>query len=441
MKDGLFEAAGRRRRPRARSSLASGASSSSWPRSPRCAAQRARLQRRRGQGQRQRLVRRGLQRQRGAVQPHTRRCCRGSRPTRGCRSVTTDDLTDDDVVGELDLLSRQRPLHRARSGAPASRRPRATTTGWPTTPGTRRGADAARRGSARTCGRSPTGPSGRSAARPRRERAATSCARLYLAHVPARVAVVQARRGDRARGFDRRPRTSSIAESLQLRNAHVYLAAAIWADWARDRRRGPTFRDAGRWSRRWRAGRRGRRGRGAAVAARGPARAAVGPRPAAQRDPLQRRRRWWSLDRNGGRITHLFAMVGRAPVLGERDVQGLPVPGRRLGRRRRDEERRHRAAEHRVHAQPRLRRLRRRGQPGHHRRRAAGRRASSTGTTRTTSTPTEVPGADDAVRRSPCAYGPGAAGTPRTLCRPGRGGSPTTGRPSWPASTGSCCTT
>ena len=57
----------------------------------------------------------------------------------------------------------------------------------------------------------------------------------------------------------------------------------------------------------------------------------------------------------------------RAAVRGERDVQGLPVPRHGLARRQRGAGRRHRPAEHRVDPEPRLRRLRRRAEPGHHR--------------------------------------------------------------------------
>ena len=100
------------------------------------------------------------------------------------------------------------------------------------------------------------------------------------------------------------------AESLQLRNAHVYLAARHWARWARDGGAG-AHRDDGPVV--------------AAVAEAG----VPGPTP-----------RWWRpeqaglqwdhdpltnvvlyneqalvvLDRNGGRITHLFALIDGRPV-------------------------------------------------------------------------------------------------------------------------------
>ena len=91
--------------------------------------------------------------------------------------VTTDDLTDDDVVGELDLLRASDPYIEEQWRLPESRPPRATTTGWPTTPGTPRGPAPPRPGSGRRCAPSRTAPSRRSSgAKARRPgRRATSC--------------------------------------------------------------------------------------------------------------------------------------------------------------------------------------------------------------------------------------------------------------------------
>jgi hypothetical protein len=99
------------------------------------------------------------------------------------------------------------------------------------------------------------------------------------------------------------------AESLQLRNAHVYLAAREWARWVREGGRG-AHRDDGPVV--------------AAVAAgaAGDVRPWGRPEHAGlqwDHDPLPNvvlydEHALAVLDRNGGRVTHLFAMVGERPV-------------------------------------------------------------------------------------------------------------------------------
>ncbi|WP_433271067.1 hypothetical protein ACQPZF_11475 [Actinosynnema sp. CS-041913] len=107
------------------------------------------------------------------------------------------------------------------------------------------------------------------------------------------------------------PENFVVAESLQLRNTHVYLAAAVWAAWARRGAAGE-FRDGG-----------------PVVERVAKLEDAVDPDavPAWRRvaglhwdhDPLPtvvlyNERALVVLDRNGGRITHLFTLVDGRPV-------------------------------------------------------------------------------------------------------------------------------
>jgi len=101
-----------------------------------------------------------------------------------------------------------------------------------------------------------------------------------------------------------------LAESLQLRNAHVYLAAAVWAEWARGGPEG-TFRDAGPV-----VDRVAQLEDAVDPAAAPPWRRVRGlhwdhdPLPNAV---LYNARALVVLDRNGGRITHLFCMKDGRP--------------------------------------------------------------------------------------------------------------------------------
>ena len=228
--------------------------------------------------------------------------------------VTTDDLTDADVVGELDLLRASDPYieEQWRLPNPPARRPRQRAglrhlvrrLGRHPRRLARR--DAARRLGPRRAGAS-TARAGR---RPGRRGRAAAARPPVLPHVPARVAVVEAA-ADRARPRRFRPlRELRRAESLQLRNAHVYLAARHWARWARDGGTG-AHRDDGPVV--------------AAVAEAG----VPGPTPPWWR-PEQAGLQWDHdpltnvvlynehalvvVDRNGGRITQLFALVGDRPV-------------------------------------------------------------------------------------------------------------------------------
>jgi hypothetical protein len=107
-----------------------------------------------------------------------------------------------------------------------------------------------------------------------------------------------------------------IAESLQLRNTHVYLNAAIWADWAQTagatgtayRDRGPVIEAVAELDGKVDAGGRPPWRLGGAAAG-----------LQWDHDPLANvilynDRALVVVDRNGGRITHLFAMVDGRPV-------------------------------------------------------------------------------------------------------------------------------
>ena len=161
--------------------------------------------------------------------------------------VTTDDLTDDDVVGELDLVRASDPYieEQWKLPNPSRRGPRQRA-------GLRhlvRGLGRHRRGVARGDAARDVRP-GRAgdrpvpARRPGRRRRAAAARPSLLPDVPARVAVVEAA-ADRTGndGFDH-CENFVAAESLQLRNAHVYLAARHWARWVRDGGTG-THRDDG----------------------------------------------------------------------------------------------------------------------------------------------------------------------------------------------------
>ena len=119
------------------------------------------------------------------------------------------------------------------------------------------------------------------------------------------------------------PEDFVVAASLQLRNAHVYLAAAVWAGWARRKRGGRTYVNGGPLIDLLRA------------AGLGGADGLHWDHDLLPTDILYNRDVLAVLDRNGGRITHLFAVDhrpgGRAVcVSGTPKVHQWtgPVPGR-----------------------------------------------------------------------------------------------------------------
>ena len=169
------------------------------------------------------------------------------------------------------------------------------------------------------------------------------------------------------------PEDFVVAESVQLRNAHVYLAAAVWADWAASTRTTEAFRDRGPVIDRVAELERELDHRHGVP----PWRRLGGEGLQWDHDPLPcvilyNAETLVVIDRNGGRITHLFAMVNGLPcsVSGTfkayqfLDVDWSSERGGRVRRRR--------PAEHRLHPQPRLCGLRRRCEPSRHPCRARG---------------------------------------------------------------------
>ncbi|MFD1529095.1 hypothetical protein [Pseudonocardia aurantiaca] len=121
------------------------------------------------------------------------------------------------------------------------------------------------------------------------------------------------------------PEDFVVAASLQLRNAHVYLAAAVWAGWARTAPDDRTHLNDGPLLPQVRA------------AGLGGADGLHWDRDLLPTDILYNREVLAVLDRNGGRVTHLFALDGRtgraACVSGTPKVHQWtgPVPGRPTG--------------------------------------------------------------------------------------------------------------
>jgi len=226
--------------------------------------------------------------------------------------VTTDDLTDDDVVGELDLVRASDPYVEEQWRLP---RPAADGhdnglaydtwyAAWAATP-------------AGWLGESLRAVSDRAEQAIERAKAASSDDSdelLLLARLYWLMCLHESQWSKRPRiepgseGFDH-CENFVAAESLQLRNAHVYLAAREWARWVREGGTG-VFRDDG------------------------PVVDAVATGMAGDPPPWSRPEQvglHWDhdplanvvlydpdalvvLDRNGGRVTHLFAMVGDRPV-------------------------------------------------------------------------------------------------------------------------------
>ena len=225
------------------------------------------------------------------------------------QSVTTADLGDDDPVGDLDLLSASDPYIRKEwdFGVPPAQGHdnQLAYDGWYV-----------------RWGELPAAWLGESlrAISDRAERALTArpaknqldeLARLYLA-----MCLHESQWSKRARdGLSSEAEDFVIAESLQLRNLHVYLNAAIWADWAQSpQAAGRAFRDAGPVVEAVAELDRVVDAAGAA-----PWRRVDAPGLQWDHDPLPNvilynDRALVVLDRNGGRITHLFALVDGRPV-------------------------------------------------------------------------------------------------------------------------------
>jgi hypothetical protein len=224
------------------------------------------------------------------------------------RAVTTEDLSDEDCVGDLDLISASDPYitrHWRLPGiAPDPRHDyglafdtwyaawAAVRVAW--------------------LGESLGAISDRAeraiALRPRRNEL-DELARLYLG-----MCLHESQWSKYARGAGSEAEDFVIAESIQLRNAHVYLAAAIWADWAAEQQGPAAFRDSGPVIDRVAQ-------LDAAVDAAGapPWRRADHPGLQWDHDPLPNVILYNTealvvIDRNGGRITHLFSMVEGRPV-------------------------------------------------------------------------------------------------------------------------------
>ena len=272
---------------------------------PRPTGQSARLRRRRRQVLGQRLVRRQLRRHRQAIQRHVDRVHRVDRRTPVGAGGHLADLQGSTVrprPGATRCVIRNPPsaAHRPVRGPRRCGDPRTSEKdfhfdawydGWK-----------AHRapGSTRPWSRSPRKRRARSLAGPARTRADTQ-RRTRSAEL--RTAVLT-----RCHGTSNRWRAASASTSrggprglrrgrvAAVRNAHVYLAAALWAGWARDRRNGGRTATTGRsWTDSAAGG--GLRPRPTRAHLRGMPRAgqrgALGPRPAATSCSTTSTR-WWS---------------------------------------------------------------------------------------------------------------------------------------------------
>lgn len=223
------------------------------------------------------------------------------------RAVTTEDLDDTDVVGELDLASATDPyinLHWRLPGVAVDPDFGLAFDTWFT---------AWRQLPAAWLGETLGAISDRAeealAARPAANEL-DDLARMYVT-----MCLHESQWSKRARQGDRDdpalftgPEDFVITESLQLRNAHVYLHAAAWVDWAATEPPERTYRDSGPVIEQ------------AAALDGGPAPWRIPGRDGLQwdHDPLPNvilytARALVVIDLNGGRITHLFAMVGGRP--------------------------------------------------------------------------------------------------------------------------------
>ena len=222
------------------------------------------------------------------------------------RAITTDDLSDADCVGELDLISASDPYitHHWRLDIPPDPRHDyglAFDTWYAAWSRVR----VAWLGD--TLGEISDRAERAIAARPRRNEC-DELARLYLG-----MCLHESQWSKYARGAGTDAEDFVIAESVQLRNAHVYLAAAIWADWAAVQEAPAAFRDSGPVIEEVAR-------HDAVVDAAGapPWRRPDCPGRQWDHDPLPtvilyNTEALVVIDRNGGRITHLFAMVDGRP--------------------------------------------------------------------------------------------------------------------------------
>lgn len=225
------------------------------------------------------------------------------------RAVTTADLAGEQCVGQLDLLAASDPYVRGEWDfgiEPATGHDNQLAyDGWYVRWGELRAA---------WLGEDLRAVSDRAeralAARPARNQL-DELARLYLG-----MCLHESQWSKRARDpGSSEPEDFVIAESLQLRNLHVYLNAAIWADWAgTPEAAGQAFRDGGPV-----IDAVAELDRAVDAAGVPPWRRAAAPGLQWDHDPLPNvilynDRALVVLDRNGGRITHLFALVDGRPV-------------------------------------------------------------------------------------------------------------------------------
>jgi hypothetical protein len=222
------------------------------------------------------------------------------------RAVTTDHLDDTDVVGELDLVSATDPyinLHWRLPGVPCEPDFGLAFDTWFT---------AWRQLPATWLGENLGAISDRAeealAARPAANEL-DELARMYLT-----MGLHESQWSKRARMGDgddpalfTGPEDFVITESLQLRNTHVFVNAAVWADWAATEPPERTYRDSGPVIEQV-----------AALADAAPWRIPGKEGLQWDHDPLpnvilHNARALVVIDLNGGRITHLFAIVDGRP--------------------------------------------------------------------------------------------------------------------------------
>jgi hypothetical protein len=225
------------------------------------------------------------------------------------RAVTTDDLSDADCVGELDLISASDPYithHWRLPGVdPDPRHDYGLAFDTWYTAWSRVRAEWLGEGMGAISDRAERAI----ALRPRNNEC-DELARLYLG-----MCLHESQWSKYARNAGPDAEDFVVVESVQLRNTHVYLAAGVWADWALAHHAEPAaFRDDGPVIER--------------VAELDAAVDAAGPPPWRRADCAGRQ---WDhdplpnvilyntealvvVDLNGGRVTHLFSMIDGRPV-------------------------------------------------------------------------------------------------------------------------------
>jgi hypothetical protein len=227
------------------------------------------------------------------------------------QAVTTDDLTDDDCIGEMDVVSASDPYIVANWRLPGVIPDPAHDFGlsfdtwyaqWKAFPAAWLG---------ETLGQITERAEHTIARWPVSNRL-VDLARLYFT-----MCLHESQWSKYSRpNAGKDPEDFVVAESIQLRNAHVYLNAAIWADWATPPRAQVAYRDAGPVIERVAAlDRQADQELGA------PAWRHADPASAGlqwDHDPLSTIVLYNTqvlvvIDRNGGRITHLFSMVDGRP--------------------------------------------------------------------------------------------------------------------------------